>query len=168
MEEENTRNKQQETNDKKQEMSELEECNKKCDEYLNNWKRSAADFINYKKEEMERMAMLAKYAKEDTIFKILPILDSFYLAEKQMPEELANHNWVVGFLQTKKQIDTFLQKEGIEKIEVIDKPFDPEIMEAVEEVEHKEMQPNIVIEEVQKGYRMDDKVLRPAKVKIIK
>ena len=146
----------------------LEECKKKCDEYLNNWKRERADFINYKNEEIKRIDLLARYTKEKNIINVIPVLDSIYLAEKQMPEELQNHNWVVGFLQTKKQIDTFLQKEGLEKIEVIDKPFDPNIMEAIEEVEHKEMQPNIVIEEVQRGYMMDDKVLRPAKVRISK
>ena len=153
--------------------SELDECKQKCDEYLNNWKRERADFINYKNDEIKRIGMLAQYTKEETILKMLPILDSIYLAEKQMPEELGNHNWVVGFLQTKKQIDAFLQKEGIEKIEAIDKPFDPNIMEAIEEVEIpltslEASQPGIVIEEVQRGYMMDDKVLRPARVKISK
>ncbi|OGZ72192.1 MAG: nucleotide exchange factor GrpE [Candidatus Staskawiczbacteria bacterium RIFCSPLOWO2_01_FULL_38_12b] len=153
--------------------SELDECKQKCDEYLNNWKRERADFINYKNDEIKRIGMLAQYTKEETILKMLPILDSIYLAEKQMPEELGNHNWVVGFLQTKKQIDAFLQKEGIGKIEAIDKPFDPNTMEAIEEVEIpstslEASQPGIVIEEVQRGYMMDDKVLRPARVKISK
>src|SRR3989338_9433192 len=93
----------------------LEECEKKCDEYLNNWKRSAADFINYKKEEMERIGFLAKYAKEDVIYKILPILDSFYLAEKQLPEKLKRGEegtpqsieWTKGFLQIQNQIAEF-------------------------------------------------------------
>lgn len=153
---------------KEEPVSELEECKQKCDEYLNNWKRERADFINYKNDEIKRIGMLAQYTKEETLLKMLPILDSIYFAEKQMPEELANHNWVVGFLQTKKQIDTFLQKEGIEKIEVMDKAFDPNTMEAVEEVENKEIQPNMVIEEVQRGYMLDEKILRPAKVKISK
>ena len=56
----------------------------------------------------------------------------------------------------------------MEKIQAMEKPFDPNTMEAVEEVEHKEMQPNIVIEEVQRGYMLDGKVLRPAKVRISK
>ena len=152
-----------------QAQKDLEDCNQKCDEYLNNWKRERADFINYKNDEIKRIGMLAQYTKEETLLKILPVLDSIYLAEKQMPEELGNHNWVVGFLQTKKQIDAFLQKEGIEKIEAIDKPFDPNIMEAIDEVSGIEYKVSgIVIEEVQRGYMMDDKVLRPARVKISK
>ena len=150
------------------ELTELQVCQQKCDEYLNNWKRERADFINYKNEEIKRITLLAQYTKEENILKMLPVLDSIWFAEKQMPEELHNHNWVVGFLQTKKQIDAFLQREGIEKIEVIDKPFDLNTMEALEAVEHKEMQPNIVIEEVQKGFMIDGKVLRPAKVRISK
>jgi molecular chaperone GrpE len=150
------------------ELSELEICKQKCDEYLNNWKRERADFINYKNGEIERIGLLSQYTKEETILKMLPVLDSIYLAEKQVPDELKNHNWIEGFLQTKKQIDTFLDREEIEKIEAIDKPFDPNTMEAVEEAEHKELQPNVVIEEIQKGYMMAGKVLRPARVKISK
>ena len=56
--------------------SELDECKEKCQEYLNNWKRSAADFINYKKDEMEKIGQLIKYANQKIILKILPILDS--------------------------------------------------------------------------------------------
>jgi len=148
--------------------NELEECKKKCDEYLNSWKRERADFLNYKRDEIEKIGLLARYTKEETLLKMFPILDSIYWAEKHVPDELKSHNWIEGFLQTKKQIDTFLQKEGIEKIEAMDKPYDPNVMEAVEEVDNKEMQPNMVVEEVQKGYMMDGKVLKPAKVKISK
>jgi len=161
--------------------SELEECKRKCDEYLNNWKRSAADFINYKKDEMERIGFLAAYAKEDILLKILPVLDSFYLAEKQLPENLKKQarepqvngsasspqvEWTKGFLQIKNQISEFLKKEGIEIIEVIGKKFDPNCMEAVEQTEEGES--GIVIEELQKGYKIGEKVLRPAKVKVTK
>src|SRR5258705_8498580 len=116
--------------------SELEECKKKCDEYLNNWKRSAADFINYKKDEMERMVFLGQHAKESMILKMLPILDSFYLAEKQLPEKLKKGEegtsqsieWTKGFMQIQNQIKEFLKKEGIEEIIVVGQKFNPEIM----------------------------------------
>src|SRR3989344_6428792 len=150
----------------------LQEIEKRCEEYLNNWKRSAADFINYKKDEVERIGFLAQYAKEDTILKILPILDSFYLAEKQLPENLKKGEggtpqsieWTKGFLQIKNQITEFLKKEGLEEIETIGKPFDPEIMEAVGEANSEEqMASGTVVEELQKGYKMGEKILRPAK-----
>src|SRR3989344_8881873 len=149
----------------------LQEIEKRCEEYLNNWKRSAADFINYKKDEVERIGFLAQYAKEDTILKILPILDSFYLAEKQLPENLKKGErgsreaieWTKGFLQIQNQITEFLKKGGIEEIETIGKKFDTNTMEIMEEVEGGES--GIVTEELQKGYKMREKILRPAKVK---
>ena len=121
---------------------------------------------------MERIVFLAKYAKEDVILKILPILDNVYFAEKQLPENLKIGKegspqaieWTKGFLQIQKQADEFLKKEGIEEIEVVGKPFDPNIMEIVEEVEGEDS--GKVVEELQKGYMMSGKILRPAKVKV--
>jgi|SRR3989344_5088735 len=147
---------------------------KKCEEYLNNWKRSAADFINYKKDEIERAGLLINYAKEDIVLKILPILDSIDLAIHQnFPSENLGgqenklfKNFYDGLLQIQQQSKEFLKKEGIEEIETIGKKFDPNIMEIVEEVEGGES--STVKEELQKGYKMNDKVIRPAKVKVNK
>lgn len=157
------------------------ELEKKCEEYLNNWKRSAADFINYKKDEVERMGILAKYAKEDIILKILPILDSFYLAEKQLPKDIEKLGqtslieWTKGFLQIENQIEEFLKKEGIEEIKTKNPStgsglkFNPETMETIGEITNSQFSiPNTVVEELQKGYKMRDKVIRPARVKISK
>jgi len=171
-------------NNKEEKLSELEECKKKCDEYLNNWKRERADFLNYKKDEIERIGFFGKYIKEDMTLKILPILDNFYLAEKQLPENLKAKaregsekspqvEWTKGFLQIHKQIEEFLKKEGIEEIKTVSEKFDPNFHEVVGEVGHSEAlaqdaKPGEIIEELQKGYMMSDKVIRPAKVKISK
>lgn len=151
---------------KEETKSEVEEYKKKCDEYLNNWKRAAADLINYKKDEMERMAMLMQYGKESMIEKTLPIFDNIYLSEKEIPEALKTSEWTKGFSQIKNQINEFLKKEGIEEIEAVGKKFDPNTMEIVEEVEGGES--GTVVEEIQKGYIMNEKVIRPAKVKVAK
>jgi len=157
--------------------SELEVCKKKCEEYLNSWKREHADFLNYKKDEAERTGFLAKYAKEDTFLKIIPILDSIDLAEKQLPEKLKKGlegskqsiEWTKGFLQIQNQIKEFLKKDGIEEIKTLGEKFNPEIMEAVgEETSDKQQATGMVIEELQKGYMMNGKVLRPARIKISK
>ncbi len=153
---------------------ELEDAKAKCEEYLNGWKRERADFLNYKKDEMERMGQLIKYANEEIILKLLPILDNFYLAEKHLPE---NKEFCAGFSQIKKQLSDFLQKEGIEAIEVLGKPFDANIMESVGEAEAGEdlvksdltkSKPGTVVEEVQRGYTLHGKIIRVAKVKISK
>jgi|SRR3989338_2828781 len=157
---------------------ELEMCKGKCEEYLNNWKRSVADFINYKKEEMERMAKLMQYGKEDMILNILPIIDSIYLL-KPHTNKLEFVSLSEGVLQIEKQIQEFLKKEGIEEIEINGNPpspealegqrkFDPILMEVVEEVEIEGVESGIVVKELQKGYIINGKVLRPSKVRITK
>lgn len=143
---------------------ELSELKKKCNEYLNNWKRAQADFENYKKNEFERATMLMGYAKEQIISQILPVLDNLNLAEKLLPEELMINEYVKGFLQVKKQIEDLLIGEGIEFIETSHKQFDPEFMEAIGEVEDGKS--GWVAEEVQRGYKIGNKVIRPAKVKV--
>lgn len=148
----------------------LAELEKKSEEYLNNWKRERADFINYKKDESERMVNLMKYGKEDIILEILPILDNIYLAEKSIPEHIQEDNWIKGFKMIQKQLEDFLKQKGIEEIETIGKQFNPETMEAIAASAESSGEPKeeIVTEELQKGYIMDGKVLRPAKVKINK
>ncbi|MSU54275.1 MAG: nucleotide exchange factor GrpE [Candidatus Staskawiczbacteria bacterium] len=143
---------------KDEQKSELELAQQKADEYLNNWKRERADFINYKKEEMERMAKLMQYGKEDMIEKFLPIIDNIYLAVKHVKDD--------GLAQIQKQIEEFLKKEGIEEIKTEGEKFNPETMEVMGEAEGGEA--GMVAEELQKGYMMSGKILRPAKVRISK
>lgn len=146
----------------------LEECEKKTAEYLTGWQRARADFLNYKKEEMERIAELIKYAREEWILKILPIMDNFDLAEKKLPENLKNNESIKGILQIRNQIKNLLKGEGVEEIEIFGKNFDPNFHEVVEEIEDKEKEAGTIIGEAQKGYKMNGRLLRPAKVKIAK
>ena len=142
----------------------VEELRKKAEEYLNGWKRERADFLNYKKDEMERIGQMIKYANEELILKILPILDNLCLASQHISDP--------GILQIKKQLEDFLKKEGIEAVKTIGEPFDPSFMEAVGEAEGADegstAESGIIVEEVQRGYTMHGKLIRPAKVKISK
>ena len=146
----------------------LEECQKNKDEYLCGWQRERADFLNYKKEQMERISELMKYANQELILKLLPILDNFELVEKNLSEKLRNDITIKGILQIKSQIKNFLKNQGIEEIECLREKFDPNFEEVVEEIEKKDIESGIVIEEVQKGYKIYGKLLRPAKVKVSK
>ena len=143
----------------------LAKCQKEKEEYLAGWQRERADFLNYKKEEMERIAEILKYASAEVILKILPILDNFQEAEKSIPPNEKN-KFLEGMLQIKEQMKGLLEKEGIEEIKALGENFDPNVHEAVESVEGKDS--GKIIEEVKKGYKLNGKVLRPAKVKIIK
>ena len=146
----------------------LEECQKLKDEYLAGWQRERADFLNYKKGELERIGEIIKYGDLGLILKILPIADNFELAEKNLPENLKTDENVKGILQTKNQILDFLKNQGVEEIKSVGEKFDPNFHEVIEEVEVKDKESGIVIEEIQKGYKINGRLLRPAKVKISK
>jgi molecular chaperone GrpE len=147
---------------------ETKELEKKSKEYLEGWKKERADFLNYKKEEMERIGALIKYANEEWILKILPVLDNFDLALKKIPQELQKDENVKGLLQISQQIKEFLKLQGVEEIKAVGEKFDPNFMEAVGEEKVEGREAGVVIEETQKGYLMCGRVLRPAKVKISK
>ena len=143
-----------------------EDCQKQKDEYLAGWQRARADLLNYKKEEMERIGEFLKYANEEFILKILPVLDNFNVAVKKLPENLGNEENIKGILQIKTQLEDLLKSQGLEEIKSLGEKFDPNLHEAVAEVEGKEA--GIVVEEVQKGYQLNSRLLKPAKVKITK
>jgi molecular chaperone GrpE len=146
----------------------LEECQKKSKEYLAGWQRARADFLNYKKEEMERIEQLIKYANLEMILNILPVLDNFQKAEQELSEEQKKDGLLQGFLQMKNQLRDFLKSQGVEEIKALNEKFDPNFHEATEQVEAKDKECETVIEEIQKGYTISGQLLRPAKVKIAK
>jgi len=146
----------------------LDECQKLKEEYLAGWQRARADLLNYKKEEIERIGELIKYADVGIILKILPILDNFEIVEKKLPENLKNDENIKGILQIKAQLQDFFKNQGLEEIKSVGERFDPNFHEIVQELEKKDCQPGTVIEEIQKGYTINGRLLRPAKVKVAK
>lgn len=147
---------------------ELEKCQKLKEEYLAGWQRIRADFLNYKREEMERISSLVTYAGEELILRILPILDNLEIAEKNLPEELKNDENIKGLLQVKLQLENFLKNQGVEEIDCLGQKFDPAFHEIAEEVEIKGRESGIIVEELKKGYTIHNRLLRPARVKITK
>ncbi len=135
-----------------------EDLTKKAEEYLNGWKRERADFLNYKKNESERMASLVDYKSRETILKILPIIDTISLAVANTPDP--------AWQALQKQVQEFMDREGVEEVTALGQPFDPNCMEAIEE-EEGELS-GVVTAELQKGYTLNGKLIRPAKVKITK
>ena len=146
----------------------LEKCQKEKDEYLAGWQRARADFLNYKKEEIERLKKVMEYGSEELILKIFPILDSLEKAETQIPLDFKDNEWVEGISQVRIQLQDFLKKEGVEEIKTIGERFDPNFHEALEKVEVKNKEAGKIVKEIQKGYTLNNKVIRPAKVKITK
>jgi molecular chaperone GrpE len=133
------------------------------DEYLAGWQRSKADFINHKKEEMKKLEDIARYGSEGLIKELLSILHTFDLALKAMDKDADK-----GLLLIRSQMEDVLKKRGVEKIELNPgDPFDPATAEAMMEVD-SESPPGSIVEVLEPGYRMYDKVLRAAKVSISK
>ncbi len=148
--------------------SQLEKCQKLRDEYLTGWKKERASFLNYKKEETERISKMMKFANEELILKFLHILDNIYIAEEKLPPNLKENQWVIGILRIKTQILNFLKKEGVEEMKVLGKKFDPNFQEIVGETKKKGFEPGIIVEEIERGYILNGKVIRAAKVRVAK
>ncbi len=141
---------------------ELEKCREERKEYLSGWKRARADLLNYKKQELQRMELFSKGCLEDFIIELLPFLDDLERAEERLPQSLKEEAGVKGLVQIKKKLKDLLEKKGLKEIEVLGQEFDPEYAEAVEVVPGGEEER--VVEVIEKGYSLQDKVIRPAKV----
>ena len=125
-----------------------------AEEYLNNWKRERADFLNYKKDEVKRLSEFAKFANEAVLSEVMELMDDLETASKDIENP--------GLNQIVKKFEEFLKKHNIERIDTKG-AFDPLLHEAVSTEEGGDK-----IEEVRAGYTMHGKVIRPARVKIIK
>ncbi len=146
---------------------EIEECIKEREEYLEGWKRAKADLINYKKDNTERMERAIQYREEVMISEIIDIIDDFRAAEREIPAEEKENDLIKGFLMIKIRLDDFIKKMEVEEIDSVGNHFDPNFHEAVEMIEGPE-ESGTVSEEISKGYKRKNRVIRPAKVRVIK
>ena len=139
----------------------LVEAEKQRDEYLSGWQRAKADYLNYKKEERVRLEQIAKYTGEDLMREMIAALDSFDLGLRSLEKSGAVEK---GVYMIRAQIEDILKKRGLAKI--ILRPgdaFDPALAEAVAEAD-SEYPPGTVAEEIEPGYKLYDKIIRPARV----
>ncbi len=141
----------------------LEESEKAKEEYLSGWQRTKADFSNYRKDESERFKEFIKYSNEELIKDLIPVLDSFDLAITALEKSGGVDK---GIYMIKAKLEDVLKKYGLSKIKVeINKPLDPSIAEPILEVEDDEKAGN-VLEEIEAGYKLYDKIIRAARVKV--
>lgn len=143
----------------------IKELESKISELTTGWQRTQADFVNFRKQSAEERARISKNANSDLIYELLPILDNFQLAAKHVPANLENDNWVQGIRQIEKQLESVLFSAGLSKIDSVGKEFDPTVHEAIEQISSDKPKDEI-IEEIYAGYKFNDEVLRPAKVKV--
>ena len=100
--------------------------------------------------------------------KTLPFLDNFDIIEKKLPDDLKNDENVKGRLMLNGQLQDFLKSQGVEEIKSMGERFDANLHEIIGEIETKDKESGIIVEEIQKGYTINGRLLRPAKVKVTK
>jgi len=137
----------------------------KADDYLDKWRRSTADMANMRRRHDQDRLETIRQANAALLKAILPVLDSFERAVALAPAEGEEQNWASGVLQIERQLHVVLEREGMARIEAIGKPFDPNEHEALVQ-EESDLPEDTVTGELQRGYRLHDRVLRPAMVKV--
>ena len=149
---------------------EIEAINNKATEAEEKALRAQAELINYRKRKDEEVNKMLKYANEDLVLEILPILDNFERAIKMDDDNLEDEvsKFLSGMKMVYASLVSSLEKFGVKEIEALGKTFDENYHQAVmtESIEDKEK--DIIIEVYQKGYMLKDKLLRPAMVKVNK
>jgi len=136
------------------------------DDINNKYLRLAADFDNYRKRQMQERESLIKYGAQDTLKKIIPVLDTFERAREAIEKTEDIDSLKQSHEICLKQLIDALDKIGLKKIEAKGKEFDPNIMEAVMQTPTNEYPIHTVIAELQAGYQLHDRVLRPTMVNV--
>ena len=139
----------------------LAEEKAKAEANLANWQRAQADFINYKRRSEQEKEEIGKFANSLLMLSLLPILDDLERAFTSIPPHQARLTWVDGIRLIERKLQASLEAQGLSLIKAVGEPFDPKLHEAAMHAKGKE---GMVIEELQKGYKLQDRVIRPAMV----
>lgn len=146
--------------------AQLEEANRESGENRAGWLRTAADFANYRRRtELDREQNLG-LANEALLSKLLAIVDDFDRALAQMPPEVERAGWTEGIVAIDRKLRQLLESEGLTPIDAQGQPFDPHQHEAVMQQPTADVPEGTVTQELQRGYRVRDRILRPAMVAV--
>ena len=133
----------------------------KAESNLASWQRAQADFINYKRRVEQEKEETSRFANSQLLLSLLPVLDDFERAFGSLPNRPSKQSWVAGFKLIERKLRSDFEAQGLSPIDAIGEPFDPYQHEAIRQDKGPE---GIIIEEVQKGYKFHDRVIRPSKV----
>ncbi|RAP76739.1 nucleotide exchange factor GrpE [Paenibacillus montanisoli] len=146
--------------------SRLEELAKLAEENQQRYLRAQADFDNFRRRTMKEKEELAQYASMKLIGQLLPVVDNFGRALEAAKSGGDVESFSKGVDMIFRQLEQVLEAEGLKAMDAVGQPFNPDFHQAIMQVESDEHGEGIVVEEVQKGYVLKDKVLRPAMVKV--
>jgi molecular chaperone GrpE len=141
----------------------LAEERARAEGYLDSWKRAQADFVNYKRRSEQEKQEAGQSANSVLILCLLPVLDDLERALYSVPPHLAKLPWVEGIRLIERKFLSILESQGVTRIKAKGRPFDPNLHEAAISTRGRE---GMVIKELQKGYKLRDRVIRPARVAV--
>jgi len=141
----------------------LAEARAQAASHLDSWKRSQADFINYKRRSEQEKEETKQFANSVLICNLLPVLDDLERALNSVPKELAKLPWVEGVRLIERKFHSILEAQGVTPIKAKGKHFDPNLHEAAMCAQGRE---GVVVKELKRGYKLRDKVIRPATVAV--
>jgi molecular chaperone GrpE len=146
--------------------AELEEARGLAAEHLASLQRTAADFANFKRRTAEDRERELGLASESLLRKVLGVADDFDRALEALPAEYKGAGWIEGIVLVDRKLRSLLESEGVTPIESVGRPFDPREHEAIASIPGTGRPEGEVVAEVQRGYRVRDRVLRPAMVTV--
>ncbi len=140
----------------------------KADEYWDRFVRLSADFDNYKKRAARERKDAVAFANENLLTKLLPVLDAFEMAMSAAAGHPAAKSLQAGVLMISNQLKSALAEAGLEEIDAQGKPFDPNFHEAVMQQESPDVPEGQIVRQIRKGYKLHNRLLRPAGVVLAK
>jgi molecular chaperone GrpE len=139
---------------------------KETEDYRDKWLRATADYKNFKRRTEQERSDLIRGASAGLLLKLLPVLDDMERAFGGVPADIAASSWFEGFKLIVQKLQTILESEGVTPIQALGQEFDPNLHEAVIYDESGDGTESKVVAELQKGYKLRDRVLRPTMVKV--
>ncbi len=133
---------------------------------LDGWQRAQAEFANYKKRQEQQRAQLTEEAVARAAKRYLEVLDDMERALANRPTSGEGAEWAAGIELVARKIQAILESEGVRLVDPLGEPFDPNLHEAIAQVESDEHESGTILEVLAKGYMIGERVLRPALVRV--
>ena len=142
----------------------LEAAQAEAAKNLDGWMRAQAEFANARKRMEKQRAETYLNATANVVEKLLPAIDDFDRAMQNLPAEIADNSWLEGIELVQRKLSTILDNLNVKPIEAMGQPFDPVFHEAIMQEDSDEYESGTISKELQKGYQIGEKVIRPALV----
>ena len=144
----------------------LEKAQAEAKDYLDQLLRSRADYANYKRRAEQDKQEMIRYGNAGLMSKLLPVVDDFERAFHALPQGLEKMTWLEGIALVQRKLQIVLESQGLEALKVEGQKFDPAMHEAISYEERDDMEDGAIIAEAQKGYKLGERILRPALVRV--